>query len=189
MPSFHILIATLGRPSLQTMLNSLYPQLKGCDHITVVFDGCPVQSIDISGAVCQIHTVSQQPALGAHGHGIRNAYGSRLERCDFVLHADDDDTYAEGAFDTLRNVCKNPMCLYIAKFKRPNGELIPPFTGIIKENYIGTPCGIIPFDLNAWGASQGKWLLRRGGDGKFYEAIAKRAKVRRELDLVLYYVG
>jgi hypothetical protein len=189
MPSFHILIATIGRPSLQRMLNSLLPQLKGCDHITIVFDGCPSKAYDISGAVCQIHWKEQHPALGAHGHGIRNAYGSQLERCDFVLHADDDDVYTEGAFDRLRALCRNPSCLYIAKFKRPNGELIPPFTGIIKENYIGTPCGIIPFDLNSLGAKENRWLLRRGGDGKFYEAIAKRAKRIQEVDLILYEVG
>jgi len=171
------------------MLNSLVPQLKGCDHITIVFDGCPVQILDMSGATCQIHCIEQQPALGAHGHGVRNAYGSKLERCDFILHADDDDTYADGVFDFLRKNCRNPTCLYIAKFKRTNGELIPPFTGIIKENYIGTPCGIIPYDLNARGAEQSKWLPRRGGDGKFYEAIAKRAKFIRELDLVLYLIG
>jgi hypothetical protein len=189
MPSFHILIATLGRPSLQTMLNSLIPQLKGCDHLTIVFDGCPIQHFDTSGATCQVHWISQDPALGAHGHGIRNVHGSRLEGCDFVMHADDDDTYPEGIFDRLRILCKNPTCLYIGKYKRPNGELVPSFTGIIKENYIGTPCGIIPFHLNAWGASQGKWLMRRGGDGKFYEAIAKRAKFIKELDIVLYLIG
>jgi hypothetical protein len=189
MPSFHILIATIGRPCLQTMLQSLVPQLKACDHITVVFDGTPVQILDSSGAICQIHWRSQMPALGAHGHGIRNAYGSRLERCDFVLHADDDDTYPEGIFDKLRGLCKNPACLYIGKYRRQNGELIPPFTGIIKENYIGTPCGIIPYDLNVWGSAQGKWLMRRGGDGKFYEAIAKRAKFIKELDIVMYLIG
>lgn len=188
MPSFHILIATIGRPSLQRMIDSLLPQLKECDHITVVFDGCPVQLLDTSGCSCQIHWKEQQPALGAHGHGIRNAYGPQLEGCDFILHADDDDVYTEGAFDTLRRLCKNPNCLYIAKYQRPNGETIPPFTGIIKENYIGTPCGIIPFDLNAVGSREQRWLLRRGGDGKFYEAIAKRAKAIKELDAVIYKV-
>jgi hypothetical protein len=170
------------------MLSSLISQLKGCDHITIVFDGCPVQILDISGAACQIHWKEQRSALGAHGHGIRNAYVPQLEKCDFVLHADDDDIYIEGAFDTLRRLCKNPNCLYIAKYQRPNGETIPPFTGIIKENYIGTPCGIIPFDLNAVGSREQRWLLRRGGDGKFYEAIAKRAKAIKELDAVIYKV-
>jgi hypothetical protein len=171
------------------MLESLLPQLKGCDHVTIVFDGVASQPLsDLPEHSCSLHWKEQQPALGAHGHGIRNAYGSQLERCDFVLHADDDDVYVTDAFEKLRSLCRNPTWLYIAKFKRPNGELIPPFTGIIKENYIGTPCGIIPYDLNSWGAKEGRWLLRRGGDGKFYESIAKRAIRIRELDIVIYHV-
>lgn len=188
MPSFHILIATTGRPSLQTMLESLVPQLTAVDHITIVFDGCPAQPVvDVSGA-CQIHWHEQHPALGAWGHGIRNTWSKRLVKTDFVLHADDDDVYAEGAFDFLRKHCRNHRTLYIARFKRPNGDLIPPFTGVIRENFIGTPCGIIPFDLNEWGAKGSNWLLRRGGDGKFYEAIARRAARIQELEFVIYLV-
>jgi hypothetical protein len=189
MPSFHILIATTGRPTLHRMINSLLPQLHRCDHITIVFDGCQPIPLDLSGAVCQIHIKEQVPALGSWGHGIRNEYGPMLERTDFVLHADDDDTYVDGIFNTLRSLCKRGNCLYITKYKRPNGDIIPPFTGIIRENYIGTPCGIIPYDLNVWGANEKKWLPRRGGDGKFYEAIAKRAKFIQELDIITYLIG
>ena len=187
MPSFHVLIATSGRPSLQNMLYSLIPQLHACDHITIVFDGIGNIPLDISGALCQIHIKEQLPALGFWGHGIRNK--TILERTDFVLHADDDDRYEEGAFAKLRNLCKRVDSLYIAQFKRQNGDLVPPFTGLIRENFIGTPCGIIPYDLNAWAAKEGKWLLRRGGDGKFYEAIAKRAKSIKELEIVIYLIG
>ena len=38
-PTFHIFIATGGRPSLKNMLDSLKDELKPNDAITVVFDG------------------------------------------------------------------------------------------------------------------------------------------------------
>ena len=38
-PTFQYLIATIGRPSLQVMIDSLLPQLSKRDCLTVVFDG------------------------------------------------------------------------------------------------------------------------------------------------------
>lgn len=163
------------------MIDSLRNQLKACDHITVIFDGVPAIPIDCSGATFQYHVVEQSPALGSWGHGIRNAYARKLIRTDFVMHADDDDMYLPGVFDMLREMCKQKLCLYIGKFKRSDGVIFPLQT-YVKEGEIGTPCGIIPFDLNPLGT----WLPRRGGDGKFYEAIARRAKSVRFLDLLLY---
>jgi len=187
MPSFHVLIATTGRPSLQNMLESLIPQLRACDHISIVFDDAKaedspfVRKIQESAtSVCKIHIHEQSPKLGSWGHGIRNEYAKRLERTDFVMHADDDDTYTENAFDTLRNLCKNSLCLYIAKMRR-RGTLYPLYD-YIKEGEIGTPCGIIPYDLNRIG----QWLPRVGGDGKFYETISKRAKFVKMLNHCIY---
>lgn len=42
-----------------------------------------------------------------------------------------------------------------------------PKNNITKEENIGTPCGIIPYDLNL----KGKWLHRIGGDGAFYKQL------------------
>lgn len=188
LPSFHILIATTGRTSLTQMLQSLQPQLEAQDHLTIVYDGREAPEQLTVAFKCQVHLKTQIPALGFWGHGIRNVWSQALERTDFVLHADDDDQYVPGAFETLRKLCKNPRALYIARYRRPNGDLIPPFTGIIRENYVGTPCGIIPYDLNVFGAKGGGWLHRRGGDGKFYEKIAKKAVRVQELEIVIYEV-
>lgn len=181
MPTFHVFIASIGRRSLQRMIDSLKQQLHTCDHVTVVFDGVPAIPIDSSGSSFQLHIEEQIPALGSWGHGIRNAYARKLEKTDFVLHADDDDIYLPGSFESLRKVCRNPQALYIAKFKRSDGTIFPLQT-YIKEGEIGTPCGIIPFDLNPLGV----WLPRRGGDGKFYETISKRARRIQFLDIVIY---
>ncbi len=163
------------------MIDSLASQLRNCDHVTIVFDGVAAIPVDISGSLAQVHMIEQTPALGSWGHGIRNAYAKKLQRTDFVMHGDDDDIYLPGTFDKLRALCKSPMCLYIGKFKRSNGTIFPLQT-YVKEGEIGTPCGIIPFDLNPLGT----WLPRRGGDGKFYEAISRRAKFIKFLDLLMY---
>jgi len=181
MTSFHVLIASIGRPSLQRMIDSLISQLRACDHVTVVFDGVVAIPIDCIGALFQLHTTEQSPALGSWGHGIRNTYARKIQRTDFVMHADDDDIYLPGTFDRLRELCKSRVCLYIAKFKRSNGTIFPLQT-YVKEGEIGTPCGIIPFDLNPLGT----WLPRRGGDGKFYEAISRKAKFIKFLDILIY---
>lgn len=181
MPSFHVLLTSIGRPSLQRMINSLINQLHSCDHVTIVFDGITAIPIDCSGASFQLHIVEQVPSLGYWGHGIRNTYAKKIQRTDFVMHADDDDIYLPGSFEKLRVLCKSPICLYIAKFKRKDGTIIPLQT-YVKEGEIGTPCGIIPFDLNPLGT----WLPRRGGDGKFYETISRRAKFIKFLDLIIY---
>jgi len=187
MPSFHVLIATTGRPSLQNMLESLIPQLRACDHISIVFDDAKaedspfVRKIQESAtSVCKIHIHEQSPKLGSWGHGIRNEYAKRLERTDFVMHADDDDTYVENAFDKLRSLCKRNLCLYIAKMNRRG--IVFPMYDYIKEGEIGTPCGIIPYDLNPLGT----WLPRVGGDGKFYEAISRKAKFVNMLSICIY---
>jgi len=182
MPSFHILIASIGRPSLQNMLDSLIPQLHACDHLTIVYDGVKeVPGLRTEG-LAQIHIHHQTPNLGAWGHGIRNKYAKLLERTDFVMHADDDDIYTEGSFDNLRKLCRNPTFLYIAKMNKRGVTF--PIADYIKEGEIGTPCGIIPYDLN----KVGTWLPRVGGDGKFYEYIARRAKSVRFINLVIYSV-
>jgi len=164
------------------MINSLIPQLHSCDHITVVYDGHQGE-VDLSGIRAKFHTYYEPVALGFWGHGIRNKYARIIEKTDFVMHADDDDIYTPGTFDNLRKLCKSSVCLYIAKFQK--GNIVYPLATYIKEGEIGTPCGIIQYDLN----QRGKWLERRGGDGKFYEAIARFAKFKKFLDLLIYVTG
>jgi hypothetical protein len=182
-PSFHVLIATIGRPSLQRMLDSLLPQLQDCDHVTIVFDNVNVPKLNIDGAKCQIHIIHQSPKLGFYGHGIRNKYADKLERTNFVMHADDDDIYTMYAFDELRKLCINSSSLYIAKMKGVCGNLIPSRNHIEIGN-IGTPCGIIPYDLNLYGI----WQPEYGGDGHFYKEIEYKANKILFLDTIIYIV-
>jgi len=184
MPTFNILIATTGRACLQNMLNSLTPQMKPCDCITIVYDGhTRIPEFDLTQFKCKVQEFFEPKALGFWGHGIRNKYASLMEKKDFVMHADDDDKYFPTAFKELREQCTNKDTLYIAKMLHPKHGLLPP-REIIKLNYIGTPCGIIPYDLNM----QGKWLSRYGGDGFFYEHIASLGSPIVYLPSVIYLV-
>jgi hypothetical protein len=151
------------------MLDSLLPQLQPNDHLTVVFDGkkdIPT-SFQFAEAKCHLHLKAEFPALKFWGHGIRNKYARLLEKTDFVLHADDDDIYLPDTFQYLRDKCRNFDTLYIARMWI--GSTLSPSHD---DGNVGTPCGIIPHQLN----SKAKWQELYGGDGDFYSALKRQAK-------------
>jgi hypothetical protein len=191
-PTFHILIATAGKPCLINMLNSLKDELNENDAITIVFDG--ENSISKStfsnewliGHKSKINIIEQIPNLGYWGHGIRNKYQSILEpKTTFILNADDDDIYVKGTFKTLREQCTNSSILYIAKFFVKNNKVVVPSQNnkIIQDD-IGTPCGIIPFDI----ANKSVWEHRYGGDFDYYNQLQKYCTQIKFLDTIIYVV-
>jgi hypothetical protein len=186
MPTFNVLIASIGRETLQTMLNSLKPQLTEHDCITVVFDGINhIFEIDTTDYLCKVCIYYEPTNLGYWGHGIRNKYNQILEQRDFVLHADDDDIYLSNAFQLLRRDCLDTNCLYVAKMNfRPWEDRYVPETNEIKPGNIGTPCGIIPYELNKMSV----FRLSHGGDFYFYETISKHANNIVFLDHVIYQI-
>jgi uncharacterized RmlC-like cupin family protein len=181
MPSFHILIATIGRSSLQQMLDSVLPFLTESDHVTVVFDGVEPIALNTESRG-HVHIRHEPVALGFWGHGVRMAYASRLEKTDFVMHADDDDVYAPDSFDALREQCLDPNTLYIAKvYNTTRKTFVPSYPQIVNTN-ISTQCGIIPYELNI----KGIWGFWYGGDFTFYDSIQTFAPVVF-LDTVIYF--
>lgn len=182
-PSFNILIATVGRPTLQRMLDSLSPQLEEQDCLTLVFDGkSTIPEFNISGFKCKVTQYCEPAALGFWGHGIRNKYASLLEKKDFIMHADDDDHYYPNVFSQLRQLCNSTNKLYIAKMACGNRVL--PEGAFIRICHIGTPCGIIPYELNM----KGHWHTSYGGDGKFYEQLAATKTPTEFLPTLIYHV-
>lgn len=188
--TFNIIIATIARPHLESMLNSLKDQLLEDDCLTIVFDGCKQNNTgDLSDFKCKINIFEEPVALGFWGHAIRNKYATLLEPRTFVMHADDDDTYISGSFESLRKSCVNPTTLYVSKmFGRGNDGIIPR-NNVICAGNIGTPNGIIPFELN----KKSSWQNNIFGDGGFYENLQR---VQNELgnDIVflpdiIYKVG
>lgn len=182
--TFNILIATVGRPTLQRMLNSLSPQLSESDCLTLVFDGhATIPEFNLKDFKCKVQQYCEPVALGFWGHGIRNKYAPLLEKRDFVMHADDDDYYYPSVFPELRALCTCTNTLYIAKMRHSNGTHLPEGM-FIAVNHIGTPCGIIPYELN----KKGTWLSRYGGDGLFYEKIAALGNPIVHLSTLIYHV-
>jgi hypothetical protein len=183
-PTFHILITSIGRPSLKRLLDSLQ-QLGSRDAITIVFDGCPsnIEPEWLLGHKATITIVAQNPNLGFWGHEIRNQYQGKLSpECTFVMHADDDDEYISGSFVKLRRLCKDPDTLYISKMKS-GADIIPRQNSVIKLADIGTPNGIIPTLV----ARCGYWGHFYGGDFYYYNSVQRYCPVVF-LDAIVYQV-
>jgi glycosyl transferase family 25 len=190
-PTFHIFIPSSGRVQLKELLDSLKNELKEGDAITLVFDG--QEAHDKSGFnhswfsdfKCARNIMIENPPMGNWSHGLANKYQSQLKpQTTYIMNADDDDIYIAGSFDKLREKCKDPECLYIAKMKiTKNGQnRIVPDQNIIMMANIGTPNGIIPFaDVD-----KAKWGLRYGGDFDYYNDLQHKVKRIEYIDNIIY---
>jgi hypothetical protein len=188
-PTFHILIATAGRPALKELLDTMKPQLTSTDAITIVFDGKAAKSKSgfsdewKQGFKCPFAVFEEEPALGFWGHGIRNKYqGILTPETTFIMHADDDDLYTPDAFEQLRKACVKPDCLYISKFKFENEKkTIPsPGTTSVQLYNVSTQNGIVPFKL----ATKATWESFYGGDGAYYTKLSAASGCTEFLDLI-----
>jgi len=151
------------------MINSLANQLTENDCLTIVFDGTEKShAFDYGKLKCKVSIHNEKKPLGHHGHAIRNVYSTILEKRDFILHADDDDIYTN-CFSALRKQCIDPKQLYICYMKDEKRVYPLGFDYNIKTGNIGTPCGIIPYELN----KKCIWEYTYGGDGDFYQQLVK----------------
>jgi hypothetical protein len=192
-PTFHILIATAGRPTLKNLLDSLKHELTEKDAITIVFDGAGAKEKAeyddswFSGHISQHTVIVQKPNLGSKGHAVRTKYQSLLSPpTTYIMHADDDDEYIKGSFQQLRQKCTDPEVLYIAKMNYSHNKdlIIPSQNKKIIQDDIGTPNGIIPFDS----ANKANWDLRQGGDFNYYNELQTKVKSVVFLDDIIYRV-
>jgi hypothetical protein len=168
--TFHILIATIGRKTLQNMLNSLLPQLSAEDCVTVVYDGFDTNhmpTFNFSQATCKVNQLCEPVSLGYWGHGIRNKYANLLEPRDFVLHADDDNIYLPGAFKYMREKCTDFTKIYILETSITFNAKTFLRTHILQVGNVDTANGVIPYEYN----KQSHWGLKIGGDGEFYVGL------------------
>lgn len=171
-PSFHVLIATMGRRSIMHLLRTLINQLQENDYLTVVFDGAERAMFQemvhnfTRNFKCKVDIIIEKEPLGYWGHGIRNKH-NKLPG-DFILHADDDDFYLPEVFAKLREICNDPTTIYIFQFETRKAGII--FSDVFRIGSIGTPSGIIPSKYNA----ECKWGHMRGGDGQFYIELSHK---------------
>ena len=173
--SFHLLIVTVGRRSLFKMLDSIIPQLKQNDSITIVYDnkdiGNTFDKVKSMKTICNLNVIMNDETydIEAPQHAIRNKYND-LEG-DFILHADDDDIYMPGAMSHIRKYVCNPTTLYFFNlyFKIDNKHIKTEtfYKNKIEINHISTQSGIIPKKINKLGI----WGDRYEGDYDFYKSI------------------
>ncbi len=186
-PSLHVLIATIGRSSIFDMLESLEPQLSEKDYLTIVFDAKDKDGVflDVVEYVntfrCTSSVIMEEKNLGWWGHAIRNKY-KKLPG-DFILHADDDDIYAEDAMEIIRKTCTDMSTLYIFKMQYKAGHSIWRTPQIIHCE-IGTPMGVIPSRYNAICS----WANAFAGDYNFYTDLEQIVPTIEFVDHIIYYV-
>ena len=174
--SFNVVIATAGRPSLQTMIDSIAPQLTERDYLTIIWDSLPFAvKLDTNANVIQI--VNPEP-LGYWGHGSRTRWQNELPG-DYLMNADDDDIYLPDSMEVIREHSVDQK-LYV--FKIYHGGFVVPLSDEIRVGNIGTPCGVYPNT-----GELPEWPFVYGGDGMFYESLAKQLPVEF-IDRVIYAV-
>jgi len=195
-PTFHILLTSSGRPSLKDMLESIKGDLGEGDAVTVVFDGedafkeSTFSDAWKEGFKGRVNAITEPERTANWGHKLRSKYQGALEpKTTFVMHGDDDDVYVPGFLNKLRATCTDPETLYIAKmgFKHETwkGEVIPREGNMaIEHGNIGSPNGIIPYDL----ASTSEWLPNYLGDFNYYNTISKKAKNIKFIPDIIYTV-
>jgi len=106
-PSISIVIPTLGRPTLQRMIDSLLPQLAEGDQIIVVADGADAYAragTMINDDLASKHDVmlcSVTDRESCYGNAQRN-HGMSIASGDLIWFCDDDDIALPGALTAIR---------------------------------------------------------------------------------------
>jgi hypothetical protein len=185
MISINVLLTTIGRTELKVrMLPSLVNQLMPHDFLTIVSDANHSfvgECIADFNFKCPVIHIRNPHALGNWGHGSRTKYQNDLMG-DFIMNADDDDRYTEGAFDMIRSIVFDRNKLYIFKHEN-HGCFAWSVSGLIQIGNIGTSCGVIPNTRNL-----PTWETFYGGDGRFYENLSKMMECEF-VDFVIYKVN
>ena len=181
-PSINLVLATIGRNSIFRMLESLKFELEINDTLTIIYDG--INYTDNINLVkeylfrnknifnCKINLIVNNENLGYFGHAIRNKYNDFNE--DFIIHIDDDDYLPDNIIKNIKKTCINKNTIYMYQCIWWDGHNIIKMWNdpILKLGNIGTPCGIIPNNIN----KAGYWELYRGGDYNFYKNICNKYK-------------
>jgi hypothetical protein len=185
-PSLNILLTTIGRPELRRMLDSLISQLEKNDYLTIVSDSGHTEVdniLKLFNFKCTVSHIINPTPLGHWGHGSRNKYQNNLSG-DYILNADDDDRYVEGALDKIRQyITGRPRKLYIFRHKSGEGYAWTEAGKVVTGN-VGTSCGVIPNSKNL----PPEWGYFYGGDGNFYEKLSRLMEYEF-VDEVIYKVG
>lgn len=115
-PSISMILPTMGRPTLQRAVDSVYPQLGPNDELRIIGDDLfPQVSIDDYRVLC---ARDSSPLPSQYGNRQRNV-GQIKARGELLCFLDDDDWYEPEALATIRRVAEDCLALH--------GELRPMF--------------------------------------------------------------
>ena len=180
---FNVVCTTIGRNTLGRLIDSLIFQLSENDVFTVISDYNHEYVQEILGNYnfkCKLNYIknSEEPQ-GKFGHPLLNKHLNCLEG-DFIMFADDDDRYVDGAFDYIKKTVVDKNTLYIFKHKWYGtvNWTQPDFT----LGNVGKCMGAVP--------NTGDLPLFREdvlGDVYFYEDISKKFK-SEFIDFIIYKV-
>jgi hypothetical protein len=165
---FNIICTTIGRETLPKLIDSFKDQLTPNDIFTIISD----TNHDLVKSMLSEYTfdfklnhiINDGERLGKFGHPLLNKHINNVDG-DFIMFADDDDYYVEGAFDIIRKYVIGKK-LYI--FKHKWGETVNWTTKEVKLGNIGKCMGVIPNTKNLPMFQEDVF-----GDGLFYEDLSK----------------
>lgn len=187
--SISILLTTIGRQTLTTMLASIKHQLNPEDHLYIVIDGPEFkekvenQLSALDNCRGQVHVICHPTNIGYSGHGLRNFYQSHLLG-DWITHGDDDDAYLPGALAAMRHHASKAepdTILMFRFFPAADPKIVMWIDREIKLCNIGTPSGLIPNQPD----KMGKWAFEFGGDCVFYKTSKFKYKFIDEKTYIL----
>lgn len=165
--TFNVVITTIGRDTLQRMIDSIAHQLTSDDYLTIIWDAGSPSSVTVNTAATVFHIINSKP-LGSWGHGSRTRWQNSLPG-DFMINGDDDDMFTADAMTVIREHCLDNK-LYVFEMEFEGGYRIPDHHKIEFGN-IGTPCGVYMHgELPEWG-------MEYGGDHVFYRELEKKIPV------------
>ena len=169
--SINIVIATIGRPSLRRMIESLADQVHEDDCVTLLCDGITPPDYIFQLLACNVVAIANLKKEGYWGHGIRNKYQSGYYG-DWIINADDDDIFLPEALDSIRQKAIDQSRLYLFRFRHMGQGGKVYWHTAHKENWIGnigTPCMVYSPNVIA-----PPWAYEYGGDGIFAQELASK---------------
>jgi hypothetical protein len=123
--NINVVCTTIGRDTLPRLIESFIDQLSENDLFTIISDinhdyvSNVLKQYDFKCKMTHISNEGDSKGAGAYGHPLINKHLNNLEG-DFIMFADDDDRYVEGAFSFIKKTLKDKNKLYIFKHKWGN---------------------------------------------------------------------
>ena len=192
MKSFNLILTTIGRPELKTMLDSIVHQMEKQAYITIISDAGHHETDDVISQYdfpCTLIRISNSEKLGYWGHGSRNKYQNLLPG-DYLLNGDDDNYYAPEAMKNIRENCiENKLYLFRIQAERvywtDDFLKTPEYQRQFRGN-VDTGCGVFPRIPVGNLKLLPEWPYFHGGDGAFYHELAKLLSVEF-VDKIIYH--